>query len=126
VRGHGVANRHLEGDGVSDWSVGRRIVSRTAQVIGLLILPGVVGRISDPLSGYFMNPPERDRGVALNPLGCKIPHEVLARERFPWVGEVACVFQERVRGGSAADTQEPARRAWGLAGGRETGGFSKL
>src|SRR5208283_1958057 len=42
-----VASRHLEGGGVSDWSVARRIVSRAAQLIGLLILPGVVGRVGE-------------------------------------------------------------------------------
>ncbi len=97
-----VASRHLEGGGVSDWSVVRRIVSRTAQVIGLVILPGVVGRISDPLSGFFMIRRSAIEGVELNPLGYKILIEVLARGRFPWVGEVAYVFQERVRGGSKA------------------------
>lgn len=97
-----VASRHLEGGGVSDWSVVRRIVSRTAQVIGLVILPGVVGRISDPLSGFFMIRRNAIEDVELNPLGYKILIEVLARGRFPWVGEVAYVFQERVRGGSKA------------------------
>ena len=35
-----VASRHLEGGGVSDWSMTRRIVSRTAQLIGLVHSPG--------------------------------------------------------------------------------------
>ena len=64
-----VASRHLEGGGVSDWSVLRRIVSRTAQLIGLLILPGVVGRVTDPMSGYFMIRRSAIEGVELNPLG---------------------------------------------------------
>jgi dolichol-phosphate mannosyltransferase len=41
-------------------------------------------------------------GVELSPLGYKILIEVLARGRFPWVGEVPYVFQERVHGGSKA------------------------
>jgi dolichol-phosphate mannosyltransferase len=97
-----VASRHLDGGGVSDWSVTRRIVSRTAQLFGLLILPGVVGRISDPLSGYFMIRRTAIEGVELNPLGYKILIEVLARGRVPWVGEVPYVFQERAQGGSKA------------------------
>ena len=97
-----VASRHLEGGGVSDWSVARRIVSRAAQLIGLLILPGVVGRVSDPMSGYFMIRRTALEGVELNPLGYKILIEVLARGRLPWVGEVPYVFQERTRGGSKA------------------------
>ncbi len=97
-----VASRHLEGGGVSDWSVARRIVSRAAQLIGLLILPGVVGRVSDPMSGYFMIRRTALEGVELKPLGYKILIEVLARGRLPWVGEVPYVFQERTRGGSKA------------------------
>src|SRR5208283_1893148 len=97
-----VASRHLEGGGVSDWSVARRIVSRAAQLIGLLILPGVVGRVSDPMSGFFMIRRTAVQGVELNPLGYKILIEVLARGRLPWVGEVPYVFQERTRGGSKA------------------------
>ncbi len=97
-----VASRHLEGGGMSDWSMIRRIVSRTAQIIGLLILPGVVGRVSDPLSGYFMIRRSAIEGVLLNPLGYKILIEVMARGRFPWVGEVPYVFSERAHGGSKA------------------------
>ncbi len=97
-----VASRHLEGGGVSDWSVLRRIVSRTAQLIGLLILPGVVGRVTDPMSGYFMIRRSAIEGIELNPLGYKILIEVLARGKLPWVGEVPYVFIERAHGGSKA------------------------
>jgi dolichol-phosphate mannosyltransferase len=97
-----VASRHVEGGGVSDWSVLRRIVSRTAQLIGLLILPGTVGRISDPMSGYFMIRRSAIEGVELNPLGYKILLEVLARGRFHWIGEIPYVFNERAHGGSKA------------------------
>jgi len=97
-----VASRHLEGGGVSDWSFARRIVSRAAQLIGLLALPGVVGRISDPMSGYFMIRRTAIEGVELHPLGYKILIEVLARGRFAWIGEVPYVFKEREHGGSKA------------------------
>ena len=97
-----VASRHVEGGGVSDWSILRRIVSRAAQLIGLVVLPGVVGRVSDPLSGYFMIRRSAIEGVALSPLGYKILIEVLARGRFPWIGEIPYVFHERVQGGSKA------------------------
>jgi dolichol-phosphate mannosyltransferase len=97
-----VASRHVEGGGVSDWSIARRIVSRAAQLIGLLVLPGVVGRVSDPMSGYFMIRRNAIEGVELSPLGYKILIEVLARGRFPWVGEVPYTFVERAHGGSKA------------------------
>ena len=97
-----VASRHVIGGGVSDWSIARRVVSRTAQLIGLLVLPSVVGRISDPLSGYFMIRRTAIEGVELHPLGYKILIEVLARGRFHRIGEVPYVFQERALGGSKA------------------------
>ncbi len=95
-----VASRHVEGGGVSDWSILRRILSRAAQVLGLLILPGVVGKVSDPMSGFFMLRRSAIEGVELNPLGYKILIEVLGRGRFRWIGEVPYVFQERTRGES--------------------------
>jgi dolichol-phosphate mannosyltransferase len=97
-----VASRHVLGGGVSDWSIMRRIVSRAAQLIGLVVLPGVVGRVSDPMSGYFMIRRSAIEGVALSPLGYKILIEVLARGRVPWIGEVPYVFHERTQGGSKA------------------------
>uniref|UniRef100_UPI0033422463 polyprenol monophosphomannose synthase n=1 Tax=Planktothrix agardhii TaxID=1160 RepID=UPI0033422463 len=74
-----VGSRHVEGGGVSDWSVTRRFLSRGAQVLGLIILPGVIGRVSDPMSGYFMVRREAIAGRTLDPIGYKILIEVLGR-----------------------------------------------
>ena len=49
-----VASRNSDGGGVSDWSPTRRFLSRGAQILGLIVLPNVVGRVSDPMSGYFL------------------------------------------------------------------------
>ena len=95
-----VASRHVEGGGVSDWSAFRRILSRGAQLIGLFLLPGVVGRVSDPMSGYFMVRRAAIEGVAMNPLGYKILIEVLGRGKIRWIAEVPYVFRERVEGES--------------------------
>ncbi len=95
-----VASRHVDGGGVSDWSLTRRILSRGAQLLGLLILPNVVGRVSDPMSGYFM---VRRGSIArrlLNPMGYKILIEVLGRGDIQQVAEVGYVFQERQEGTS--------------------------
>ncbi|MEL6131243.1 MAG: polyprenol monophosphomannose synthase, partial [Cyanobacteria bacterium J06628_4] len=62
-----VASRHVEGGGVSDWSLLRRFLSRGAQMLGLLILPSVVGRVTDPMSGYFMVRRSAIAGHTLNP-----------------------------------------------------------
>lgn len=95
-----VASRHIEGGGVSDWSVIRRFLSRGAQILGLIILPGVIGRVSDPMSGYFMVRREAIAGKTLDPIGYKILIEVLGRGQIRWVGEVGYVFQERLEGES--------------------------
>jgi dolichol-phosphate mannosyltransferase len=95
-----VATRHVEGGGVSDWSAFRRFISRGAQIIGLVVLPDVVGRVSDPMSGYFMVRRSAVQDVDLHPLGYKILIEVLARGRSKWIGEVPYVFRERDQGES--------------------------
>jgi dolichol-phosphate mannosyltransferase len=95
-----VASRHVEDGGVSDWSITRRILSRGAQLLGLMILPGVIGRVSDPMSGCFMLRRECIAKKQLNPKGYKILIEVLGRGNIRWIGEVGYVFQERQEGES--------------------------
>jgi dolichol-phosphate mannosyltransferase len=95
-----VASRHVEGGGLSDWSLFRRLASRGAQLLGLLVLPGVLGRITDPMSGYFMVRRSALEGIALSPLGYKILIEVVARARIRWIDEVGYVFRERTDGKS--------------------------
>jgi dolichol-phosphate mannosyltransferase len=95
-----VASRHVEGGGVSDWGFIRRVLSRGAQMLGLLILPNVIGRVSDPMSGYFMVRRSAIANCAMNPLGYKILIEVLGRGQIGAVAEVGYVFQERQEGES--------------------------
>jgi dolichol-phosphate mannosyltransferase len=96
-----VASRHVEGGGVSDWRLSRRILSRGAQVLGVILMPGVVGRVSDPMSGYFMVRRGAIAGSVMKPVGYKILIEVLARGRMiRWISEVGYVFRERVEGKS--------------------------
>ncbi|MBL1209042.1 glycosyltransferase [Geminocystis sp. GBBB08] len=95
-----VASRNVEGGGVSDWSILRRFLSRGAQTLGLIILPEVIGRVSDPMSGYFLVRRECLIGCNLSPLGYKILIEVLGRGKIRWLSEVGYVFQERQEGES--------------------------
>ena len=97
-----VASRHLDGGGVGDWNLLRRVVSRGAQLLGLALLPGVVGRISDPMSGCFIVRRDAIAGVAMRPVGYKILLEVLARGRVRRVAEAPYVFGERADGESKA------------------------
>lgn len=95
-----VASRHVEGGGTSDWGFVRRMLSRGAQLIGLVILPSVVGRVSDPMSGYFMVRRSAIADCLMSPLGYKILLEVLGRGHVDRVTEVGYVFQERQEGES--------------------------
>ncbi len=95
-----VASRHIEGGGVSDWGFVRRLLSRGAQMLGLIILPNVIGRVSDPMSGYFMVRRSAIANCLMNPLGYKILIEVLGRGNVSTVVEVGYVFQERKEGES--------------------------
>ncbi|ACB53963.1 dolichyl-phosphate-mannose synthase [Crocosphaera subtropica ATCC 51142] len=95
-----LASRHVEGGGVSEWSIIRRFLSRGAQMLGLLILPEVISRLSDPMSGYFMVRRSAIIGRSLSPVGYKILIEVAARGRIRWIGEAGYVFRERQAGES--------------------------
>jgi dolichol-phosphate mannosyltransferase len=93
-------SRHVEGGGVSDWSLFRRMMSRGAQLLGLIILPGVLSRLSDPMSGYFMVRRSTLSSAELDPVGYKILVEVVGRCDPRWIGEVGYVFRERLEGES--------------------------
>ncbi|MGK7877577.1 MAG: glycosyltransferase [Xenococcaceae cyanobacterium] len=95
-----VASRHIEGGGVSEWSIVRRFLSRGAQMLGLIILPGVIGRVSDPMSGYFLVRRDCLIGQTLSPVGYKILIEVVARGNIRWIAEAGYVFRERQSGES--------------------------
>lgn len=95
-----VASRNIDGGGVSQWSFLRRFLSRGAQMLGLIILPEVISRISDPMSGYFMVKREAITNIPLSPVGYKILIEVIGRGRIRWISEVGYVFRERETGES--------------------------
>lgn len=95
-----IASRHLEGGGVSEWNIWRRFLSRGAQLLGLIILPEVISRLSDPMSGYFMVRRDTIAEKTLNPVGYKILIEIVARGKIRWIAEAGYVFQERKTGAS--------------------------
>lgn len=101
-----VASRHVDGGGVSSWSFIRRFLSRGAQLLGLVILPRVLGRVSDPMSGYFMVRRSSLAGVTLNPVGYKILLEVIGRGEVREIAEVGYVFRERKQGESKVTSKQ--------------------
>lgn len=101
-----VASRHIPGGGVSHWSLIRRVLSRGAQIIGLMILPEVLSRVTDPMSGFFLVRRQAIAGYPLNPAGYKVLIEVLGRGQISRVAEVGYVFRERQRGESKVDWRQ--------------------
>jgi dolichol-phosphate mannosyltransferase len=95
-----LATRYSRPGGVSDWNLIRRFISRFAQSLALLLIPGTVARVTDPMSGYFLVRRESVAGRCFNPLGYKILLEVLARGRIRKIEEVPYVFNERAGGKS--------------------------
>jgi dolichol-phosphate mannosyltransferase len=95
-----VASRAVAGGGVSNWSLKRRFLSRGAQLLGLVVLPRVIGRVSDPMSGYFLVKRGAIARRTLNPKGYKILIEVVGRGNIEHISEVGYVFRERQEGES--------------------------
>ncbi len=110
-----VASRHIAGGGTSDWGLIRRCLSRGAQLLGLIILPQVVGRVTDPLSGYFVVRRSAIAHRPMNPYGYKILLEVLGRGAIDQVSEVGYVFQERRSGTSKVTSRQYVDYLWHLA-----------
>lgn len=121
-----VASRHVEGGGVSDWSIVRRFLSRGAQVLGLIVCPAVVGRVTDPMSGYFMVRRSAIAGPHLNPLGYKILLEVIGRGQIETIAEVGYVFQEREEGESKVTSRQYFEYLGHLARLRSQGRIGRL
>lgn len=99
-----IGSRHVRGGGVSRWNLGRRLISRSAQVLGALLLPAA-RRVSDPMSGLFIVRRDAIDFEALSPVGYKILLEVLVRGPVGRIAEVGYVFDERRRGQSKVTAQ---------------------
>jgi dolichol-phosphate mannosyltransferase len=97
-----VASREAEGGGTSDWSFLRLLISRGSRVLGRILLPGVLGLVSDPMTGFFVIRRTAMENVVLAPCGYKILVELLVRARIRRVVEVGYVFRSRQRGQSKA------------------------
>jgi dolichol-phosphate mannosyltransferase len=121
-----VASRHVEGGGISEWSVFRRLTSRGAQILGLMIAPNVVGRVSDPMSGYFMVQRSAITQQILNPQGYKILLEILGRGEVERISEVGYVFQERQDGESKVTWRQYVEYLQHLVRLRSDGRLEKL
>jgi dolichol-phosphate mannosyltransferase len=93
------ASRHLaQGSVAGGLTAIRKLMSRGAQYVGLVMLPEVISRVSDPMSGYFCVRRSAIAGRRLNPAGYKILVEVLSRGKIDSIAEVPYTFQPRLHG----------------------------
>lgn len=97
-----VASRYGAGGSVGNWAFLRQLMSRTVRLIGLIMLPSVLGRVGDPMSGYFALRRSCIEGRELHPRGYKILIEVLGRGEIAVLREVAYAFSSRHSGASKA------------------------
>jgi dolichol-phosphate mannosyltransferase len=95
-----IASRYLPHGGIKKWSLSRRLLSRGAQTLGQLLLPGAIGTINDPMSGYFIVKRSIITETELDPVGYKILLEILARSQANKIKEIPYVFLERSSGKS--------------------------
>lgn len=96
-----IASRHIDGGGICGWSLHRYVVSWAGTLLAAWFLPGILARVRDPLSGYFMfrrsaAPPLQD----IAPRGYKILLELLSKGRFRLIQEVPFTFMNRTQGRS--------------------------
>ncbi len=97
-----IASREAEGGGISDWSLFRLMISRGSRALGKMLLPGLLGTVSDPMTGFFVVRRTAIQNLLLAPCGYKILVELLVRSRIRSVVEVGYVFRSRKRGESKA------------------------
>jgi len=97
-----VASRNAEGGGTSDWSYLRLLISRSLRLLGRVLLPGRLGAVSDPMTGFFVILRSAVQDLRLAPCGYKILVELLVRSRARKIVEVGYVFRSRQRGESKA------------------------
>lgn len=95
-----IASRRADGGRVDGWKLRRQMFSLGARLTGLLLLPRVVGRVSDPMSGCFALRRALVQDLPLKARGYKILIEVLSRAEVKGVREVGYVFSSRRHGES--------------------------
>lgn len=104
-----VASRHIEGGESVGLSAARQRMSKGAASLARVTFPRRVGRVADPLSGYFAFPLARIEVARLQPDGFKILMELLATHPELAASELAFRFDVRAAGESKASFGQASR-----------------
>jgi len=94
-----IASRYAEGGSFPGrrW---QRVKSRLAIILARAVFSGILGKIKDPMSGFFILKKEAVPVFSLKPLGYKILLEVLVLGRYAKVDEVSYQLNFRHEGRS--------------------------
>jgi dolichol-phosphate mannosyltransferase len=95
-----VATRYAAEGSVGRFPLHRQFLSASARHVGMLLLPNVFGRVTDPLSGCYMFRRQAIEDIELRPTGFKTLIEVLARGRVGNVAECGYTMEKRRSGRS--------------------------
>lgn len=91
-----VGSRAVEGGGVEDWPMHRKIISWVATMAARPLV-----KCSDPMSGFFcLKKDTLKKATKLNPLGYKIGLELMVRCGCKKIKEVPILFKDRELGES--------------------------
>ena len=112
-----VATRYRPGGSAGGLGPLRLIVSKASGLVARTLFPRSVGRVSDPMSGFFLTRRRLLTAEGFRPRGFKILLELLVTAGRLRVSEVPYAFQDRADGESNADANEGARfirQLWNL------------
>jgi len=111
-----VSSRYVPGGGTKDWSLSRRIISRSAIFISHILLPAS-RKVKDITTGFFALKRSVVEGAELKPVGWKILLEVIYMGKYRQVVEVPFVFTGRTKGKSKLNVKqeiEYLKHIWSL------------
>ncbi len=90
-----IGSRYIEGGGIENWPVHRRVSSKIAAVA----VRGLTD-VRDPMAGFFFFRRGVIEGLRLSPHGFKIGLEIIVKSRCKNVTEVPIIFRDRRYGES--------------------------
>ena len=90
-----IASRYVEGGGVENWPLKRKLISK-----GATLMARPITSVRDPMSGFFAIRRRVIEGLELRPKSCKICLDIVARGDVENLVEVPFIFPERQAGES--------------------------
>jgi putative flippase GtrA len=112
-----IGTRYRPGGSAGGLGPLRLVVSKVSGLVTRILFPRSVGRVSDPMSGFFLARRRLLTADGFRPRGFKILLELLVKSGPLRVSEVPYSFQDRADGESNADANEGARfirQLWNL------------